>query len=297
MAGPSHRGAPSRILKEGQHTRWPSCLPSRSSPEWSRGSASARGAGDRGGRPPRHDVRLEGRFPPGHHHRGRVRSRDPLSGFYVREVRHLSVLRLEIDGERPGGASGRGRGADELAFVFVHPELDPLRRRRQRRLRRRGHHRRARHPPPRARPPPDLPRRARTGCGPPAARHNRSPRRVVAARSAWVFAADYADLLEAQDGQRQQEAAVEREVASRRRARCATGTRGCRSRRSLTARGPGRHDVDAATAGRRRLQLAAGEAASTLELRVDAARPRPARSTRPPARARMRAPATGGSER
>ena len=44
---------------------------------------------------------------------------------------------------------------------------------------------------------------------------NRS-REAVSLKASWVFAADYADLLEAQDGQRKQHAAVERRADAER---------------------------------------------------------------------------------
>ena len=46
-----------------------------------------------------------------------------LSGFYFRETRYLSRLRLTVNGERPWlGAVGRG-SQDELTFTWIHPEL------------------------------------------------------------------------------------------------------------------------------------------------------------------------------
>ena len=190
---------------------------------------------------------------------------DPLSGFYVREVRHLSVLRFEVNGERPWLCEWARPGADELAFVFVHPELtrfggggsgvsdDEVTRDAQ-----------------------GIPHRAldirltyRVELHRLRARAivtNRSRERVSVDTS-WVFAADYADLLEAQDGQRRQEAPVEREVRPD----------GVRLRylhdrlpfeTVLTLAGPGRHDV-AQDRWTSRLQLASGEGAS-LDLVVEA---------------------------
>jgi glycogen debranching enzyme len=135
---------------------------------------------------------------------------DPLSGFYVREVRHLRTLRFEINGERPWMCERSRARADELAFVFVHPEL------------------------------------ARFGGGGSGASGdevtcdarglphrsidvrliyritldrleatvlltNRS-REPVAFDAGWAFAADYADLLEASEDRRQQEAPVSASV-------------------------------------------------------------------------------------
>jgi glycogen debranching enzyme len=46
-----------------------------------------------------------------------------LSGFYFRETRYLSRLRLTVNGERPW-LSSVGRGVqDELTFTWIHPEL------------------------------------------------------------------------------------------------------------------------------------------------------------------------------
>jgi glycogen debranching enzyme len=137
-------------------------------------------------------------------------SDDPLTGFYVREVRHLRTLRFEINGERPWMCEWSRPRPDELAFVFVHPEL------------------------------------ARFGGGGSGASGdevtfdarglphrsidvrlvyrvtldrleatvllaNRSRERV-AFEAGWVFAADYADLLEASEDRRQQEAPVSARV-------------------------------------------------------------------------------------
>ena len=40
-------------------------------------------------------------------HEGECGHAQPLTGFYVRETRHLATLRLEIDGVAPWCASGR----------------------------------------------------------------------------------------------------------------------------------------------------------------------------------------------
>jgi glycogen debranching enzyme len=48
---------------------------------------------------------------------------DPLSGFFVRETRHLRTLRLELDGAPPWWCEWTQPSADRLSFVFVHPEL------------------------------------------------------------------------------------------------------------------------------------------------------------------------------
>jgi glycogen debranching enzyme len=130
-----------------------------------------------------------------------------LSGFYVREVRHLSTLRLEVNGERPWMSEWALPGpADHLAYVFVHPELAsfggggsgvstdeettdthgiPYRAldlRLQYRV--------------------ELDRLVADLLV-----TNRSRRRF-ACEIAWAFAADYADLLEAHEGVRQQQGEV-----------------------------------------------------------------------------------------
>src|SRR5690242_20703833 len=55
--------------------------------------------------------------------RGECGGDDALTGFYAREVRHLSVLRFEINGEAPWMCEWARPRPEELAFVFVHPEL------------------------------------------------------------------------------------------------------------------------------------------------------------------------------
>jgi hypothetical protein len=54
---------------------------------------------------------------------GECGSEDALSGLYVREVRHLRTLRFEINGRRPWLCEWARPRADQLAYVFVHPEL------------------------------------------------------------------------------------------------------------------------------------------------------------------------------
>jgi glycogen debranching enzyme len=190
---------------------------------------------------------------------------DQLSGFYVREARHLSRLRLEVNGQRPWLCEWARPRTDELAFVFVHPELTsfggggsgvsgdevtydadgvPHRALDIRLTYRVELHR----------------LRARALIA------NRS-RQSVSVDAAWVFAADYADLLEAQDGKRQQQAAVEPTVET-----------GCVRLRylhpqlpfetTLTAEGPADHrpGPDRWTM---RVDLGPGEI-TTLELRVEA---------------------------
>lgn len=55
--------------------------------------------------------------------RGECGASNPLTGFYVRETRHLRILRLEIDGVVPWWCEATRPGPERLAFVFVHPEL------------------------------------------------------------------------------------------------------------------------------------------------------------------------------
>ena len=132
---------------------------------------------------------------------------DPLTGFYTREVRHLRTLRLEVDGASPWMCEWGRPDPTRLAFVFVHPELSsfggggsgqsgdeesvdergvPYRALDLRLLYEVDLHR--------------LTARLRVA--------NRS-RRTVACELAWAFDADYADLLEANEGRRHQEAEVE----------------------------------------------------------------------------------------
>jgi len=137
---------------------------------------------------------------------GECGSAQPLTGFYVRETRHLCTLRLEIDGEPPWCCERSRPDAAQLAFVFAHPELTrfggggsgvsgdevevdehgiPYRALDLRLIYRLEPHR----------------LRAILRL------HNRSRVRV-APEVAFVVAADYADLLEASENRRQQEAPV-----------------------------------------------------------------------------------------
>lgn len=135
---------------------------------------------------------------------------DQLSGFYVREVRHLRTLRFEINGERPWLCEWARPEAEELAFVFVHPELAAFggggsglandevtydgkgipHRALDVRLTYRVELHRLR------------------------ARVRMANRSLFAVRCepSWVFEADYADLIEALDGGRKQEAPIRRTV-------------------------------------------------------------------------------------
>jgi glycogen debranching enzyme len=49
--------------------------------------------------------------------------RADLSGFYFRETRYLSRLRLEVNGEAPWLCAEGGGKQDELVFTYAHPEL------------------------------------------------------------------------------------------------------------------------------------------------------------------------------
>src|SRR5919206_1029870 len=55
--------------------------------------------------------------------RGECGERDPLSGYYFREARHLRTLALEINAARPWLCADGSAGHDELEFVYVYPEL------------------------------------------------------------------------------------------------------------------------------------------------------------------------------
>jgi glycogen debranching enzyme len=131
-----------------------------------------------------------------------------LSGFYFRETRYLSRLRFEVNGQTPWlCAVGQGR-QNELTFAYAHPELAGGSG---------GGSGSAGEEPPRdAR---GLPRRAldfwaRYLVG----FHSLEVFLTVANRwaeraeleLAWWLDADYADLMEADAGARQQEAVVER---------------------------------------------------------------------------------------
>jgi glycogen debranching enzyme len=54
---------------------------------------------------------------------GTVGRSEPLSGYYFREARHLSTLRLRLNGELPWLCSDASVSQRETAFVFVYPEL------------------------------------------------------------------------------------------------------------------------------------------------------------------------------
>ncbi len=193
---------------------------------------------------------------------------EPLSGFYVREVRHLRTLRFEINQERPWMCEWSRIRADELAYVYVHPEL------------------------------------AQFGGGGSGASGDEatfdaeglphrgldirltyrveldrlSVRAIVTNRSrfdvtfdaGWVYAADYADLLEANDNRRQQEALIEGHVEGA-FVRLRYAHERLPFQTLITAAGPGRHAIDqgrwVTTVALRHQEVA------TLELTVEAIDP------------------------
>jgi glycogen debranching enzyme len=55
--------------------------------------------------------------------RGECGTAQPLSGYYYREVRCLRTLRLTIDGEPPWLCEAASLAPDRLAFTLLHPEL------------------------------------------------------------------------------------------------------------------------------------------------------------------------------
>jgi glycogen debranching enzyme len=197
--------------------------------------------------------------------RGDCGEEDPLSGFYVREVRHLRTLRFEVNGERPWLCEWSRPSADQLAFVLVHPELArfggggsgvsndtvtfdekgiPHRALDIRLSYRVELHR----------------LRARALVA------NRS-RSTVACTVAWAFAADYADLIEAQDGERKQEAPVDRRVEGA-RVRLRYTHEKLPFETTVSGEGPGEVLV-AADRWQTRLELRSGQTAA-LELTVEA---------------------------
>src|SRR5688500_13556009 len=138
--------------------------------------------------------------------RGECGTGDPLSGLYFREARHLSVLRFELNGAAPWLCATGSAGQDSLDVVLIHPELTTF-----------GGggtdvsddttstdgfgipHRSL-----------DLRLSIRARCDGADATltiANRSDR-YVTLRLAWVLDADFADILEAQAGVREQDADV-----------------------------------------------------------------------------------------
>jgi hypothetical protein len=54
---------------------------------------------------------------------GDVGPSEPLSGYWFREARHLSRLRLVVNGEQPWLCSEGANGPEERLLVFTHPEV------------------------------------------------------------------------------------------------------------------------------------------------------------------------------
>ena len=55
--------------------------------------------------------------------RGECSEQDFLTGFYFREARHLSALRLEVNGAAPWLCAEGVTSQHQLDFVYVYPEL------------------------------------------------------------------------------------------------------------------------------------------------------------------------------
>ena len=148
--------------------------------------------------------------------RGECGERDPLSGYYFREARHLRMLALEINGARPWLCADGSAAHDELEFVYVYPELtefggggtdvsDDTTWTDSHGVTQRAIDVRLRY-------------RARLdGVDVELTLANRSTQRVALTVS-WVLDADFADIQEAQAGSREQTAAVCAEA-------CADGVR------------------------------------------------------------------------
>ncbi len=129
-----------------------------------------------------------------------------LSGFYFRETRYLHTFRLEIGGERPWLCERGDRAPESLAFVYIWPErtrfggggsdqgddTDPTN---ARGIGYRSFDIRADY-------------EVRWNSLHVILMVTNRARRRAEVDLAWVIAADYADLQEAQDGQRRQDAAV-----------------------------------------------------------------------------------------
>ncbi len=133
---------------------------------------------------------------------------EPLSGYYFREARYLSRLRLTVEGEAPFLCTAGNAGPDEIDLVFVHPEL--------RRFGGGGSGlsgQEGRQGAPGSLPPRSLDLRLRYRVHPSSFEAvlvlaNRSAEHL-AFGVAWELGADYADLQEAHGGERMQQADVE----------------------------------------------------------------------------------------
>ena len=143
---------------------------------------------------------------------GRSGAEDPLSGFYHREARFLSELRLTVNGTVPWLCECAAVQPDLLAFNFVYPELSAP-----------GgggtgqsddeEHLDAQGTPERALDIRLLYRVRVASLDVGIVVTNRS-RREVRAELGCAFAADFADILESQSGRREQNASVERANAA-----------------------------------------------------------------------------------
>ncbi|HJR63066.1 MAG TPA: glycogen debranching N-terminal domain-containing protein [Gemmatimonadaceae bacterium] len=139
--------------------------------------------------------------------RGECGEHDPLSGYYFREARFLRTLRLEIDGVSPWLCEAASIAPDTLAFTYVHPELTTFggggtgQSGDETTYDARGIAHRTL----------DVRVRFTTGVGDLLVAitiANRS-RRLVECELAWVLGADFADILEAQEGTRAWDGPVE----------------------------------------------------------------------------------------
>ena len=139
--------------------------------------------------------------------RGECGRRDPLTGLYFGEARHLSGLRLEVNGVSPWLCASGSAGPDELDFVYLYPELtrfggggtdvsDDATWTDERGVSQRAIDIRLRHAV------------RLDGLEATLTLANRS-RAAVALEMAWILEADFADIQEAQSGERKQCAEVQ----------------------------------------------------------------------------------------
>ena len=73
--------------------------------------------------PRRHALRVEGVVASHHHTHGECDAAEPLSGFYCREARVLSMFRIEINGSRPWVSEAAATSPERLDFNYVYPEI------------------------------------------------------------------------------------------------------------------------------------------------------------------------------
>jgi glycogen debranching enzyme len=144
--------------------------------------------------------------------RGECGADQTLSGFYFRESRHVRTLRLEVNGERPWLCESVAELPSALAFNYVHPELANFggggTGESQGDLTTDAH---------------GIPHRALdlrlchqvdvASIRSSLTITNRSGREV-SVRLSWLVDADYADIQEAQDGNRRQQADVEAKASA-----------------------------------------------------------------------------------